>query len=130
MKMEVANKSSYYLSLSALAATMILMIYAAHPWGNNYAYGGLSGYLGLLGFLCWAASPYILLAWRSKRTIENSKKRILFETISILMCTISLALIIDIIFIHPDPQGGIALLFLPIYQWLIIGVYGFVTLLI
>ena len=47
-------------------------IYAALPWGDNYAYSKLADYFALFGMMLWAISPYLamfvaLLVFSKKR---------------------------------------------------------------
>ena len=44
------------LSIAAAASTIGLGIYSAQPWGDNYAYRDISGYLGLIIFIGWSIS--------------------------------------------------------------------------
>lgn len=98
--------------------TLTMAIYAAQPWGDNYAYKKLTDYFFLFGMMLWAISPYFAMII----TLSIfSKKEILIKTYSIGMLIISLLagfILFDSMFIHIDAQGGLIFLFLPIYQWL------------
>jgi hypothetical protein len=92
-------------------------IYAAQPWANNYAYSKLTDYLSLFGLLIWAVSPYVAMFI----TLLNfSKRTILVKIFSVLIFIISLFsayILFDGMFLHPDAQGGLMFLVLPMYQW-------------
>ena len=98
--------------------TLVMGIYAAQPWGNNYAYSKFSDYLQLFGMMLWAVSPYLAMFIA---LLVFSRKEILIKTFSVCMFAISLFagyILFDTMFIHIDAQGGLIFLFLPIYQWL------------
>ena len=102
--------------------TIIVGIYMAQPWGDNYAYQNLSSYAVLALFLLWALTPYVYLIRQPlKSDLSNS---VVLSTLvsSVLVCVGGAFLLIDTAFINIDAQGGLVLLFLPIYQWLLIGV--------
>jgi hypothetical protein len=55
-------KIGHYILIMAAAFTIAIMVYAAQPWGDNYAYKTYSDYLSLVGYMAWAVSPYFMLA--------------------------------------------------------------------
>lgn len=112
-----------FLAVGALAATIVLAIYMAQPWGDSYTYKSLTGYVALLLILGWACAPYLYLATASGQ-FKATRATILSRLIAALVASAGgLKLLIDTTFIHLDPQSGLILLFLPIYQWLIIGFF-------
>jgi hypothetical protein len=106
------------------------MVYAAQPWGDNYAYKGFSDYLTLFGYMLWAISPYFMLAiiFHGFRHHPSASLVALVGTVLIVLA--SAALLIDAIFVHIDAQGGLIFLFLPIPQWLAALFLGLICLIV
>ena len=109
------------LALISIAVVTVLGIYAARPWGDNYAYKTLADYLVLLVFLAWAASPYAFFARKAQATGSCHTARFVA---ALIVCGAGIAAVTDSIFIHPDAQGGLVFLFLPVYQWAGIGMFS------
>ena len=117
------QQSTAVLGAVALVATIVLGIYMARPWGDNYAYENLTGYLGLFAFLAWACGPYIYLIWISRTRSSMRASAISRLAVALLVCVGGIVILIDTAFIHIDAQGGLIFIFLPIYQWLLIVVF-------
>lgn len=121
MSLQQAAKITVRLFASlGTIATGVLAIYAARPWGDNYAYQEISDYVLLAGFVVWALSPYIYLfffAGRRSARLTN----VFGAAVAVLICVVGTAVVFDTVFIHPDAQGGLIFLFMPAYQWLGIG---------
>jgi hypothetical protein len=97
--------------------TWVIGLYAAQTWGNNDAYSKLTDYLSLFGLLIWAISPHIAMLIT---LLYFSKRTILIKTFSVLILIITLVsayILFDGMFVHPDAQGGLIFLVLPMYQW-------------
>jgi hypothetical protein len=64
----------------------------------------------------WLLLPYALLAV----LLASRKEHITWTTANVVVCVLvalgGLLFLIDIIFLHPDAQGGIAVIFTPAYQ--------------
>ena len=118
----IAKTTMRLLASLAAIATVALAIYAAQPWGDNYAYQNLSGYLLLIVFVAWAISPYIYLFLSAGRHSPQRIRDLFRISVTLLICMGGLTVVVDIVFIHPDAQGGLVFLFLPIYQWIVIGI--------
>jgi hypothetical protein len=104
-----------------------MMVYAAQPWGNNYAYQNFIGYVMLVIFVGWAVSPYLFILLAIRREMRDNKGlRISLLIVISLFCMASMAIIFDTVFVHIDAQGGLVFLFLPIYQWVAIGLLVFI----
>lgn len=118
------HRVSNSLAVLLLVFTLIIGVYMASPWGNNDAYESPLNYLLLGIFLLWAVNPFIFIATRRNKL---GKFLQLSRLVSVVIIGVGgvLALITSA-FINVDPQGGLVLLFLPIYQWLIVGVSEFV----
>ena len=101
--------------------TLGVMVYAARPWGDNYAYQSLSGYLVLLLFMGWALAPYAALMV-SNAWLGGSRPGGRLVFVAVLLTTgLGLWVIADAVFLHPDAQGALVFVVLPLYQWLIVG---------
>ncbi len=111
-------KFDWIFLISICLFTFAMGIYAAQPWGDNYAYSKLADYFLLIGMMLWAISPYLAMFIV---LLVFSRKKILIKTFSVCMFVISLFagfILFDTMFVHIDAQGGLIFLFLPIYQWL------------
>jgi hypothetical protein len=114
-------------ALSAALITLILMIYMAQPWGGNYAYQSLSGYAWLLGFAVWATLPYGMIIFLAGKALPSPAQKLLVVISAILISLCGVALYIDAAFLHPDPQGALVFIAVPLYQWIILGLLtGFI----
>ena len=73
-------------------------------------------------FLLWLLSPYFILLFINARSCKStiSTHACIFMTITCMLTGIGALL--DIKYIHPDPQGAIAILLIPPVQFLEIGV--------
>jgi hypothetical protein len=107
--------------LSAALITVTLMVYMARPWGDNYAYQSLSGYILLLGFAVWATLPYFATLFLARKAVEANANFIMVVIGSFLISFGGLALYVIATFIERDPQGGLVFLAVPCYQWIILG---------
>lgn len=122
MKPDTTKRAIRWLSGLAAIVTVALSIVSARPWGDNYAYQDISGYLMLAGFMAWSISPYIYLLLSAGRSAAaNRPSRFLSVAVAFLICVGGVAAVWDTVFIHIDAQGGLVFLFLPVYQWLLIG---------
>lgn len=70
-----------------------------------------------LSFLIWGVSPYALLIALIKAA-KSSMARISAFVITLVTGSWGIVVIINAMFIHPDPQGGLVFLFIPFWQWL------------
>lgn len=98
--------------------TLGIGVYMAQPWGDNYAYQDASGYLSLAAMLLWAISPLAGLAvaarwFRSSRWVLAT-----FAAGAAVIGLVGVLAYIDVAFVHPDAQGGLAFLTIPVAQWL------------
>lgn len=72
--------------------------------------------VALLFFMVWLLAPYLIMGVVLTMHRE-SRYKILSDCIACcISVTIALAVLIDIKYIHPDPQGPIAILMVPIIQ--------------
>ena len=115
----VIVKFDWFFLLFISVFTLIIILYAASPWDND-AFTTLQDYFYLIGVLLLGISPYTAMGIALS---FFSKKNLLIKTFSVCIFTISLLsgfIMIDAMFIHPDAQGALTLIFLPIYQWIVL----------
>ena len=116
----------YSIRLIALAAALItltLMIYMAQPWGDNDAYQSLSGYVGLLALAGWANLPYLMIFFLAGKTSQVQAIKVA-DIIGTLIISSGVLLYVDAAFLHPDPQGALVFITVPLYQWLILALWA------
>ena len=78
--------------------------------------------LGAAAFLStWVILPYAALAATLMFSAKRASK-VANVIVAVLVAGGGLLFLADVIFLRPDPQGGIAVLFTPIYQALAIAV--------
>jgi hypothetical protein len=116
------KKAIRLIASVSIIFSIILEVVAAQPWGNNYAYQDISGYLTLLLFMTWSVTPYLYLFHSSRLNSKIRIKNMLRTVIAFIICVIGIGIFLDVTFIHRDAQGGLVFLILPIFQWLVIGV--------
>jgi hypothetical protein len=115
------TKLTHFLTLVAILVTLILMTYMAWPWNDHYAYHNLSGYAWLLGLAGWATLPYLMLLFSAPKASRSKAKKIIHIVGTSVITLGGVALYLDAAFFHPDPQGGLAFMAVPLYQWLALG---------
>lgn len=114
------------VALSAALVTLTLMIYMARPWGDNYAYQSLSGYVWLLGLAVWVTLPYLMVLFLARKAFPSRKNTFVMVLGAFIISIGGVALYVDAALIHRDPQGALVFIAVPLYQWLILGlVAGF-----
>ena len=116
----------YSIRLIALAAALItltLMIYMAQPWGDNDAYQSLSGYVGLLALAGWANLPYLMIFFLAGKSSKVRAIKVA-DIIGTLIISSGVLLYVDAAFLHPDPQGALVFITVPLYQWLILALWA------
>ena len=124
------SKLGRLIIISATIFTIAIMVYAAQPWGDNYAYKTYSDYLTLIGYMLWAISPYFMLAIISHGFRYHPAASLTALVGIVLIVLASAALLIDTFFVHIDAQGGLIFLFLPIPQWLAALFLGIICLIV
>ncbi len=103
--------SNYILLGSSIFLVLALML---------YAYEDLSYVLS--PFTVWALLPFLTLLTVTRIATSAAVQKTTFSLSVIL--TLSIYLYFDVLFINPDPQGGIMFLALPLYQLILTG-FGF-----
>jgi hypothetical protein len=125
VKIQSCQSAVALLAISGLLVTIISGVSMAQPWGDNYAYQNVSGYLGLFLFLAWAVSPYAYLYWMSGRLNASGPVKLARLIVTAIVCVGGIYIVVDSAFIHLDAQGGLIFIFLPIYQWILVGLFEF-----
>ena len=110
------------IALAAALITLTLMVYMALPWCDNYAYRNLWGYVGLLGFAVWAILPYLVTIFLARKASASQAKSLLVIIGTLIISLGGVAMYVDAVLLHPDPQGGLVFIAVPCYQWIILGV--------
>jgi hypothetical protein len=64
----------------------------------------------------WLLLPYAALALALVFLAKERSSAIGYAVVTAVVAEGGLRFLTDVIFLHPDPQGGIAVLFTPIYQ--------------
>jgi hypothetical protein len=73
--------------------------------------------LGATAFIAaWLLLPYAALALALTFFAKERASAIAYVVVTAVVAGSGLLFLTDVIFLHPDPQGGIAVLFTPIYQ--------------
>ena len=67
-------------------------------------------------FAAWLLLPYAALALAVRLFATKRAAAIAYLMVAVLVAGGGLLFLANLIFLHPDPQGGIAVLFTPIYQ--------------
>lgn len=70
----------------------------------------------------WLLLPYAALALAVAFFAKERVSAIAYVVVTVVVAVSGLLFLTNVIFLHPDPQGGIAVLFTPIYQAIGIGV--------
>lgn len=100
----------------AMAATVLLGVWMARPWGDNDAYQDISGYLRLSAFLLWATSPLAMLALMAGAFRRSRVSPVAFAVGAACIALAGIVAYANAL-LFPDAQGGLAFLFVPLAQW-------------
>lgn len=104
-------KAVAYALLAASAAGCVAITFALAP--TSAMAGGL--------LAAWLALPYLGLAL-GLRFAREKRQRLAYLLVVLLVAGGGFLFLIDTVFLRPDAQGGIAVMFTPIYQAIAIGV--------
>lgn len=125
----IIKKIGYYMIGIAVFLTIFFEINAAiGSVPNDFSLLSLILYLFIS---CWILMPYILMGYALKFFSEVSTRLQIWNCIAIAMAlVIGLYKYMDVIYIHPDAQGGIAFFYIPATQVVIYTVssmfFGFI----
>ena len=79
--------------------------------------GGSKVLIGVFGFGMWAAAPTLLLLWYVLRRVNLAGQALAALVGSCLVAAFGASVYFDGFVAHPDPQSGLLLVFVPVYQW-------------
>ena len=99
------NASYFIVLVSAIATLTIGLKSLSSPYT-----------LTSIGFIVWAISPYGYLTLLTKLVTSKAATIAIF-VIALIVGIVGLSLLIDVMFIHTDAQGGLAYVFVPVFQW-------------
>ena len=125
----MCGRTTRWLAAAGAMGTLALMVYAARPWGNTDAYQDFGGYARLFLLAVWAGLPYLGLVILVKRAAPVKAREIIVLIGALIITIGGLAAYVDAIWLHPDPQGGLAFVAVPLYQWLMVGLLAVLQLL-
>lgn len=100
------------LLLDALATLTI----GLYPFNSALSIGDLVFYL-------WTILPYFFMAWLIKASEGNAATASLFG-LCFLVGLFGLAIVFHVVIVNPDPQSGIAYVYTPLLQWIVLLVVG------
>ena len=101
-----------YAVLAIAAAVSLVFVNALKP--NSLG--------ATVSIATWLLLPYAVLALTLAFFAKKRRWEITFVLVTLVVAGGGLLFLTDVIFLHPDAQGGIAVLFTPIYQAIGIGV--------
>lgn len=64
----------------------------------------------------WLLLPYLALALLLRHGSQKHSALMATVTVAVLVAAAGLLLLTEVIYLHPDAQGAIAVVFMPIYQ--------------
>ncbi|TGD76248.1 hypothetical protein E4634_01505 [Mangrovimicrobium sediminis] len=120
MNTRTLNRLSSWLAGAGALATASLCIYMAQPWGDNPAYRSGSDYLNLALLTLWALSPHIFILWRARGRNQRGVSTFTMLLSAVLACLGGTLLLGQTALLSKDAQAGLAVLVIPVYQWLLI----------
>lgn len=123
-------RSTRWLAILAALGTLALMVSAARPWGDNDVLQSLWGVSGLLLLAVWATLPYLGMLLLARRAVAVKAGEILVLVGALIISVGGLAAYVDAVWLHPDPQGGLAFIAIPLYQGIMLGVLAGLLLLV
>lgn len=110
------NRLALLIALASAGVTAAIGLWMAQPWEGSPPYDRAWGFLLLAGFLAWASSPLLWLAYRARRPVPGGLAWLRTGTV-VLLGIGGCALMADAAFVHIDAQSALVMLVLPVYQW-------------
>jgi hypothetical protein len=105
------------ISIAAGLGTLAIMLYSSDP-------GSWALVPALMLFGLWALLPYALLYTFARRIKGVRRGPLALLAVALVTSALGLAIYIDGFFIAPDPQSGLLFIFIPVYQLVVAGVLG------
>jgi hypothetical protein len=118
-----------FIALGLLVSAGI-SIYAAQPWGDNYAYQDISGYFGLLIWELWIGLPFLLLYWFVKKYKDSNTHMRLLLFASLVVCVLGNYIYVESIVFSSSSTSALVFIFLPLYQLIFLAIVGAICALI
>ena len=119
---------NYALIVLGLLISVGISIYAAQPWGDNYAYQDISGYFSLLLWELWIGLPFVVLYLLNKH-YSNSSVHLKLLFVACLIGSIFASYIyVDSIIFSSSSTSALIFIFLPAYQLFFLAIIGLVYL--
>jgi hypothetical protein len=110
---------------AGIAGSIGASIYAARPWGGNYAYQDASGYLQLLLWEGFIALPYVLLYLVARRYGAGARQLAVLLFSCLLLSGFGVYAYVDAVLFSTSSTSALIFLVLPVYQVLVVaGIWG------
>jgi len=107
--------ATYVLLAVGLAATASFVFCNGRP-------GELAWWRSALGFFAWAAAPFVAVAVMNVFLAGTLTGRVTLLLTALAIAVGGLCVLVQAFVIHPDAQSGIVLIFLPLCQWIVVGI--------
>ena len=99
-------------------------IYAAQPWGDNYAYQDISGYFLLLIWEFWIGLPFLLLYLFNKKYSNSNTHLKLLLFASLIVSIFGNYIYVESIVFSSSSTSALIFIFLPLYQLIFLAIIG------
>jgi len=94
--------------------TFIAMVHAGRPFGMPFV-DMLIWLAGSSLFVLWGMTPFLICYAGFRRNTGNPRLQLLMTGIMVLVLLATTYTYYDSFFVHPDAQGGLIFIFLPLY---------------
>ena len=121
---------NFILILTGLLVSVVTSVYAARPWGDNYAYQETSGYFTLLLWELWIGLPFLALILLNKACMKSPHHLKLLFVVSVIGAGFAAYIYVDSTFFSSGSTSALIFIFLPIYQLMFIGAAGVISLIV
>lgn len=119
MKLNIVN---VLLIVTGWLCTVGTSIYAARPWGGNYAYQDASGYFALLLWELWIGLPFVILLVLN-RAYRHSAAHLKLLLFACLIGSIFAAYVyVDATVFSISSTSALIFIFLPAYQLVLLAI--------
>ena len=119
---------NYALIVLGLLISVGTSIYAAQPWGDNYAYQDISGYFSLLLWELWIGLPFLVLYLLNKNYSNSSAHLKLLFVACLLGSIFASYIYVDSIMFSSSSTSALIFIFMPAYQLIFLAIIGTVCL--
>lgn len=108
---------TWFLGIPLIGAvfTLAMGVHASRPWGGESV--PIGEYVGLLGFMAWAVSPYLGMALLIRRCLSKPVPRRLAGGGSAILTVLAGMALWSGFVTDPDAQSGLLFFALPVLQW-------------